>query len=75
VPTLAVPFIPIIRKGKPAFSMFSALQQKYPWVRPIVIYKTNVELGRRLKEEIVPGAERLAKQLKKKKSHSPIARA
>lgn len=68
VPTLAVPFIPIIRKGESAFSMFSALQRKYPWVRPVVVYKTDAELVRRLKEEIVPSALRLAKQLQKNKS-------
>jgi len=67
VPTLAVPFIPIIRKGEPAFSMFSALKHKYPWVRPLVKYRTNADLIRRLRRNIVPRAIRLAEQLRKQK--------
>src|SRR5262249_10201487 len=66
VPTLAVPFIPIIRKGEPAFSLFSGLKHKYPWVRPLVKYTTN-DLIRRLRRSIVPGALRLAEQLRKQK--------
>ena len=68
VPTLAVPFVPIIRKGEDAFSMFAALQHKYSWVRPLVVYKTDAELRRRLKTEIVPDAERVAEELRLIKS-------
>ena len=67
IPALAVPFIPIIREGKRAFSMFAALQQKYPWVRPIVVYRSQDELRRRLKGEIIPDAARWAEKLRDQK--------
>jgi hypothetical protein len=43
--------------------MFSALQRKYHWVQRLVVYKTEADLVRRLRKDIVPRAARLAKNL------------
>jgi hypothetical protein len=43
VPNCMVPFVPVHKKGEPAFSMFKNLQ-KYDWVLPVVRYSSEESL-------------------------------
>jgi len=67
IPDIAVPFVPIIRKGQTPFSMFFTLQRKYPWVLPLVKYAGKGSLERQLRQSVVSRAERLAEKLRKMK--------
>jgi uncharacterized protein YjbI with pentapeptide repeats len=67
IPDMAVPFVPIIRKGEKPFSMFFSLQRKYPWVMQLVTYASEASLVRRLQERIVDPAEALARRLRRMK--------
>ena len=71
VPDIAVPFVPII-KGKRPFSMFSALQRKYLWVVPTVVYTSERQLVRSLEESIIKPAEKMVGRLRRLKN--PISR-
>jgi uncharacterized protein YjbI with pentapeptide repeats len=75
IPTLAVPFIPIIRAGGSPFSMFSALEYKYPWVRPLIEYRSGRHLETLLRSQIVPQAEQTARELDRKKMDSALKAA
>jgi uncharacterized protein YjbI with pentapeptide repeats len=68
-PMLAIPFFPIVRRGDRVFSMFTDLQQKYPWVQPTQTYGGAAHLRRLLNEWIIPTAEREAKKWKRRKQH------
>ena len=71
VPDVAVPFVPIVRGQRP-FSMFSALQRKYFWVVPTVVYRSEKQLVRSLKESIIDPAEKMVQRLRRLKN--PISR-
>jgi hypothetical protein len=44
VPNCMVPFVPLHKKGKPAFLMFKNLQKKYDWVLPVIRYSAEERL-------------------------------
>jgi uncharacterized protein YjbI with pentapeptide repeats len=44
VPNCMVPFVPVHKKGEPAFSMFKNLQTKYDWVLPVIRYDSEDQL-------------------------------
>ncbi|MHC4153578.1 MAG: pentapeptide repeat-containing protein [Planctomycetota bacterium] len=67
IPAIAVPFVPIVREGERPFSMFTALQRKYPWVLPTVTYRDEENLLRRLKRTVIEPAERAAAALRRSK--------
>ena len=71
IPNLAVPFALIIRAGQKPFSMFSALQRKYPWVMDVVKFRTANGLARRLRQDVIDPAERLSARLHRMK-HPPV---
>jgi hypothetical protein len=57
VPHLKLPFVPILEKGKQAYSMFSDLLE-YDWVlKPIVEFESARDLLRELAEKIIKPAE------------------
>ncbi|NQU88477.1 MAG: pentapeptide repeat-containing protein [Mariniphaga sp.] len=62
VPDYKIPFIPIIQKGKKAFSMFVDLQQ-YDWVLPLIKYNSKDELLKDFKKEIIDTALAVDKRL------------
>ncbi len=64
IPSVAVPFVPIIREGERPFSMFTALQRKYPWVLPVVTYRDENHLAKKLKKGVVAPAERMANRMR-----------
>ena len=64
IPTLAVPFVPLVRAGEEPFSLFTALQRKYPWVLPTVKYRSAAGLVRRLRTDVVDPARRAARQIR-----------
>jgi hypothetical protein len=64
---MAIPFVPLVREGEAPFSMFGALQRKYPWVLDLVTYADEQTLQRRLKMKIVQPAEALARKLARAK--------
>jgi uncharacterized protein YjbI with pentapeptide repeats len=67
IPAIAVPFVPIIRKGERPFSMFTALQRKYPWVLPTVTYHSEKSLIRNLRRSVIQPATKLAKEIRRLK--------
>jgi hypothetical protein len=67
IPSMAVPFVPIIRKEERPFSMFFALRRKYPWVLEPVPYASEAGLIRKLRTRILEPAESLAESLRKAK--------
>lgn len=71
IPTIAVPFVPIIRRNEQPFSMFTALSRKYPWVLPLVRYQTSKGLVRRLGADIIRPAEVVARRVRRMKH--PVA--
>jgi len=73
IPAIAVPFVPIVHAGEEQFSMFTALQRKYPWVLPTVSYRTGAGLVRRLRRAVIEPAEHAAKQIRRAK-HPPSTR-
>jgi uncharacterized protein YjbI with pentapeptide repeats len=64
IPQIAIPWVPIIRAGEQPFSMFGALQRKYPWVLPTVKYRTAASLARHLKEWIIEPAKAKSRELR-----------
>lgn len=66
-PMLAIPFFPIVHKGERVFSMFSDLQQKYPWVQPPQTYRGKAHLVQLLGEWLIPRAEREVTKWKRRK--------
>jgi hypothetical protein len=68
VPTLAVPYVPIIRAGERPFSMFAALQRKYPWVLPTVTYRSEKDLTRKLQKQVIEPARHRSAWLRSKKN-------
>jgi hypothetical protein len=64
IPTIAVPFAPILHVDESPFPMFTALERKYPWVLPIVHYRSPKDVVSRLKKEIVDPAEKKAECLR-----------
>jgi hypothetical protein len=71
IPTIAVPFVPIVREGEEPFSMFTALQRKYPWVLPTVRYRDERSLLRKLRRSIIVPAERAARLARRTKHPAP----
>lgn len=67
VPTIAVPFVPIVRAGEDPFAMFGALQRKYRWVLPTVRYRTAAGLVSRLDRDVIQPARRAANQIRRLK--------
>jgi len=74
VPTIAVPFVPIVRAGEDPFAMFRALQRKYPWVLPTVSYRTAAGLVSRLEADVIRPARRLANRIRRLKHPDPEPR-
>jgi hypothetical protein len=78
IPNMAIPFVPILRGKERPFSMFFALQRKYPWVLPPIAYTSEANLLRKLETKIVEPAEACARQLRHLKhpdhGQRPIAR-
>jgi hypothetical protein len=75
IPSIAVPFVPIVRAGEQPFSMFTALQRKYPWVLPTVSYRSAQGLVRRLRRDVVDPAERMARRMRQAKHpRAPVRR-
>jgi uncharacterized protein YjbI with pentapeptide repeats len=79
IPTIAVPFVPIVGKSERPFSMFAALERKYPWVLPVVTYADTQDLRRKLRRRIIEPAEDIGRKLWKKKHPDarlpPVARS
>ena len=80
VPDLMVPVVPIIRAGDRGFAMFADLQRRYPWVLPPVSYADAKELLRWLDRGIIERAERVARELERRRKAAvdrplPIRRA
>jgi uncharacterized protein YjbI with pentapeptide repeats len=71
IPDMAVPFVPIIGEKDDPFSMFFALQHKYPWVLAPVRYRDEKHLIDQLKTHVIRPAEALAKKLQKMKYPKP----
>jgi hypothetical protein len=67
IPTIAVPFVPIVRQGERPFSMFAALERKYPWVLSVVAYTDERDLRHKLRTRVVEPAERKGLELRRKK--------
>lgn len=67
LPTIAVPFVPIVRADEDPFAMFGALQRKYPWVLPTVRYRTAAGLVRRLERDVIGPARRCAGRMRRLK--------
>jgi hypothetical protein len=72
IPNMAIPFVPILRGRERPFSMFFALQRKYPWVLPPIDYTSQADLLRKLGTKIVKPAEERAKQLRRLKHQTPV---
>lgn len=70
IPSIAVPFVPIIRATEQPFSMFTSLQRKYSWVLPTVQYRDEAHLLKLLPTRIVDPAARMARSLRRAK-HPP----
>jgi uncharacterized protein YjbI with pentapeptide repeats len=71
-PMLAIPFFPIVHKGDRVFSMFSDLQQKYPWVQPAQTYRGKAHLTQLLDEWVIPRAELEARKWKRRKQRRAL---
>jgi uncharacterized protein YjbI with pentapeptide repeats len=63
IPNIMSPFASIVEGTDAGFSMFPALQRKYPWVMPTVSYRDVDQLVKRLETGIVQPAEALREQL------------
>lgn len=64
IPNIAIPYVPIIRRGEQPFSMFASLQRKFGWVLPTVTYRDEADLARRLRSRVIAPAERMARWLR-----------
>lgn len=67
IPSLSIPFVPIIKKGEKEFSMFRALK-KYDWVLPTVSYSSTKQLLNYLEEAVIAPAEKKLRSLIERKS-------
>jgi len=72
IPNMAIPFVPILRGKEQPFSMFFALQRKYPWVLPPIAYTSEANLLRKLETKIVEPAEACARQLRRLKHPTTV---
>ena len=74
IPQIAVPFVPVIRSVEEPFSMFKALQLKYPWVLQTVAYRSERQLIGHLEERIIRPAETESRRLRRLKHPSQSRR-
>ena len=68
VPNCMVPFVPVHKKGEPAFSMFKNLQKKFDWVLPVVRYGSEEMLVASFDEAIRNPALELRRRLIERKA-------
>jgi hypothetical protein len=68
VPNCMVPFVPVHKKGEPAFSMFTNLQKKYDWVLPVVRYGAEDKLVDAFDEVILAPALKERRRLNERKA-------
>lgn len=69
IPHFDIPFIPILQKGRKAYSMFDDLL-KYPWVvQPIVEFTTKEHLMKLLPSRILAPAEERSKERQEALKH------
>jgi uncharacterized protein YjbI with pentapeptide repeats len=74
VPDYQIPFVPILEKGEPPFSMLSDLL-KYPWVLPLLEYKSSDDLIKTFKGAIINEAIVLHKKLLVQKAEKMKSRS
>jgi hypothetical protein len=68
VPNCMVPFVPVHKKGEPAFSMFGNLQKKYDWVLPVVRYDVEERLVSAFDQAILAPALEMRRRLRERKA-------
>jgi len=68
VPICMVPFVPVHKKGEPAFSMFKNLQKKYDWVLPVIRYSREESIVAAFDDAILTPALEMRRRLKQRKA-------
>lgn len=63
VPTLAIPFVPIIKKGRKPWSMARDFNL-YHWVLPLHVYEKDADLLVALEHELIPAATHKREELR-----------
>jgi hypothetical protein len=62
VPDYQIPFVPVLQKGEKPFAMSSDFV-KYPWVLPLLEYRSSSELIKTFKGAIIDEAFNMHKKL------------
>lgn len=70
IPNFMVPFVPVHKKGEPAFSMFKNLQKKYDWVLPVVRYSGEESLIAAFDDVILTPALESRRRLNERKAEA-----
>ncbi len=65
--SFAVPFVPILRRGKKQLEMFDALQSKYDWVLSTVRYSSVNDLLERLEASVIIPAKETNRRLQRRR--------
>ena len=76
VPFVTIPFVTILQRGQPRFSMFDDLPAKYHWALPLLEYNTPQSLLATFKEKVeLPALEKLEEVRRLKAMPAPVRSA
>ena len=75
VPDYMIPFVTILQRGQPPFSMFYDLASKYNWALPLLQYNSPDTLLSTFEQKVVgPGLEK-GDQLRREKAATALIRS
>jgi hypothetical protein len=70
MPDYMIPFVPIIQEGETPFSMYSDLQNKYPWALDVLEYDNGIHLVQKLRTAVVNPALKKEHELLERKAEA-----
>ena len=75
VPDYMVPFVTILQRGQPAFSMFDDLPRKYHWALPLLEYNDAATLLAALESKVIAPALEKLDEVRRQKAQLPARRS
>lgn len=74
MPSLAIPFVPIIQEGEQPFSMLEDLETKYEWVLPTLEYDSIDNLRTSFERAVLDPARDMSGALMERTGKRPTRR-
>jgi Pentapeptide repeats (8 copies) len=75
IPDYMVPFVTILQRGQPAFSMFDDLPRKYHWALPLLEYNTAETLLSTFEQKVITPALEKVDEVRRAKAAPALRRS